>query len=182
MGTGVGLAVGSANAETTAVEELEASDSADSGFRDPAPTAPDTERRREQRELTPKRREEWWAHAHEVLFSDIQLSAEQSRGVDAIIEAQLENGRRSGELRAELETARQQGDTERIRAIRAESRPLHARRKGPHECIEEMRALLSKEQHPTFDMNRARLTAEGQQPKKKRRERNRLPRAEVKAE
>jgi hypothetical protein len=63
-----------------------------------------------------------------------------------------------------------------------ESVALNAQLKSPHETIEDMRALLSKEQHPTFDMNRAHLVAEGQQPKKKRREGKHLPRVEVKAE
>jgi hypothetical protein len=162
--TGVGLAVGSANAETAAVAELEAPDSADSGIR-------------EQRESQSQRREKWWTNARAVLFSGIELSAEQLRGVNEIIEAQLEVGRRSEELRAELGTAQQQADKERITAIRAESRAraLRARHQGPHECIEEMRALLSEEQHPAFDMNRARLAAEGQQPRtpKERRQRRR---------
>jgi hypothetical protein len=160
MGTGVCLAIGSADAEmtATAAAELEAPDSADSGIRDPAPTAPDAERRRkqsEQRELTRKRKEEWWTHAHEVLFSDIQLSAEQSRGVDEIIEARL---------------------------AEQESVAPNAQLDGPHETMEDMRALLSNEQHPTFDMNRAHLVAEDQQPKKKQREGNRLPRVKVEAE
>ncbi len=172
-GTGVGLAVGSANAETAALTELEAPDSADSGVRDARPTAQRAEQRRERRELRSQQQEKRLAHARAVLFDGIELSAEQSRGVDAIIEAQLEVGRRSGELRAELETARQQDDTERIRAIRAEDRPLRARRKGPDECMEEMRALLSKEQHPTFDMNRARLAAQGQQQQPRKGPRNR---------
>jgi hypothetical protein len=157
MGTGVCLAIDSANAETpaTAAAKLEALDSADSGIRDPAPTAPDAELRRKQSERTRKWREEWWTHAHEVLFGDIQLSAEQSRGVDEIIEAWL---------------------------AQQESVAITARLNSPHETIEELRALLSKEQHPTFDMNRAHLVAESQQPKKKRRKGNRLPRVEVKAE
>lgn len=160
MGTGVCLAIDSANAETTATApaKLEALDSADSGIRDPAPTAPDAERRRkqsEQRERTRKWREEWWTHAHEVLFGDIQLSAEQSRGIDEIIEARL---------------------------AQQESVAVSAQLNSPHETIEDMRALLSKEQHPTFDMNRAHLVAESQQPKKKRRKGNRLPRVKVKAE
>jgi hypothetical protein len=160
--TSIGLAVGSANAETAAVAELEAPDSADSGIR-------------EQRESQYQRREKWWTNARAVLFSGIELSAEQLRGVDEVIEAQLEVGRRSEELRAELGTAQQQADKERSTAIRAESRALRARRQGPHECIEEMRALLSEEQHPAFDMNRARLAAEGQQPRtrKERRQRRR---------
>ena len=182
-GTGVGLAVGSANAETAAVAELGAPDTADSGVRDATPTAQRAEQRREQRELRPQRREKRLAHARAVLFDGIELSAEQSRGVDAIIEAQLEYGRRSVELRAELGTAQQQGDTEHIRAIRAESRPLRKQRKGPDECMEEMRALLSEEQRPIFDMNRARLAAEVQQPRKERRKRRRSGAdAEVKAE
>ncbi len=182
-GAGVGLAVGSANAETAAVAELEAPDTADSGVRDATPTAQRAEQRREQRELRSQRWEKRLAHVRAVLFDGIELSAEQSRGVDAIIEAQLEYGRRSGELRAELGTAEQQGDTERIRAIRAESRPLRKQRKGPDECMEEMRALLSEEQRPIFDMNRARLAAEVQQPRKERRKRRRSGAdAEVKAE
>ena len=153
MGSGVCLAIDLANAETTATAaaELEALDSADSGIRDPAPTAPDAE----QPEPTRKWREEWWTHAHEVLFGDIQLSAEQSRGVDEIIEARL---------------------------AQQESVAINAQLGSPHETIEELRALLSKEQHPSFDMNRAHLVAEGQQPKKKRRKGNRLPRVELKAE
>ncbi len=181
-GTGVGLAVGSANAETAAVAELEAPDTADSGIRDPTLTAPGAERRREQRELEYQRREKWWTHAHEVLFSDIQLSAEQSRGVNEIIETRLDERRRSGELRAELKATQQQADTERSAAIRAESRALRVRLTDPHECIEEMRALLSEEQRPTFDTNRARLVAEGQQPRKERRQRRPGAGAEVKAE
>ncbi|MCH7576704.1 MAG: hypothetical protein IH822_02745 [Chloroflexi bacterium] len=181
--TGVSLAVGSANAETAALAEREAPDSADSGVRDATPTAGRAEQRRERRELRSQRGEKRLAHARVVLFDGIELSAEQSRGVDAIIEAQLEYGRRSVELRTELGTAQQQGDTERIRAIRAESRPLRKQRKSPDECIEEMRALLSEEQRPIFDMNRARLAAEVQQPRKERRKRRRSGAdAEVKAE
>ena len=161
MGTSVCLAIDSSNAETTATvaAKLEAPDSADSGIRDPAPTAPDAERRlkqSEQREPNLTWREEWWTHAQEVLFGDIQLSAEQSRGVDEIIEP--------------------------ARLSQQKNVATNAQLKSPHEAIEEMRALLSKEQHLTFDMNRAHLVAEGQQPKKKRPEANRLPRVELKTE
>jgi hypothetical protein len=185
-GTGVGLAVGSANAETAAVAELEAPDSADSGVRDATPTAQRAEQRRERRELRPQRSEKRLAHARAVLFDGIELSAEQSRGVDAIIEAELKVGQRSGELQAEFGAVQQQGDTERIRAIRAEGRAVRARRKGPNECMEEMRALLSEEQRPIFDMNRARLAAEYKQGREGREGRRKGRRsgadAEVKAE
>ena len=173
--TGVSLAVGSANAETAALAEREAPDSADSGVRDATPAARSAEQRRERRELRSQLGEERLAHARVVLFDGIELSAEQSRGVDAIVEAELKYGRRIEELRAELEAARRQGDTERIRAINAERHSLLAQRKGPDRTMEEMRALLTEEQRPTFDMNRAHLAAESQQPQKGRRKRG--PRA-----
>ncbi len=122
------------------------------------------------------------AHARVVLFDGIELSAEQSRGVDAIVEAELKYGRRTEELRAEFEAARRQGDTERIRAIREESRSLRAQRKGPNTTMEEMRALLTEEQRPIFDMNRARLAAESQQAQKGRRKRGPRAGAVVEAE
>ena len=168
-GSGIGLAAGSANAETAALAEREAPDSADSGVHDATSAARRAERRRERRELRAQLGEERLAHARAVLFDGIELSAEQSRGVDAIIEAELKHGGRYGELHAELEAAEEQGDAERIRAERAS---LRAKRRGPTESMEEMRALLTEEQRPIFDMNRARLAAESQQaqegPRKRR--------------
>jgi len=160
---GVSLAAGSANAQTAALAEREAPDTADSGIRDATPTAPGAEQRRKRRELRSQRGEERLAHARAVLFDGIELSAEQSRAVDAIIEAELKRGRRIVELRTELDAARRQGDQERIRAIRAERGALREHRKGPDKTMEEMRALLTQDQRPTFDMNRARLAAESQQ-------------------
>jgi hypothetical protein len=180
--TGVSLAVGSANAETAALAEREAPDSADSGVRDATPTAGRAEQRRERRELRSQRGEERLAHARVVLFDGIELSAEQSRGVDAIVEAELKYGRSTEELRAELDAARRQGDTERIRAIRAERHSLLEQRKGPDETMEEMRALLTEEQRPSFDMNRARLVVESQQAQKGQRKRGPRPGAVVEAD
>jgi hypothetical protein len=180
--TGVSLAVGSANAETAALAEREAPDSADSGVRDATQTAGRAEQRRERRELRSQRGEERLAHARVVLFDGIELSAEQSRGMDAIVEAELKYGRSTEELRAELDAARRQGDTERIRAIRAERHSLLEQRKGPNETIEEMRALLTEKQRPTFDMNRARLVAGSQQAQKGRRKSGPRPGAVVEAD
>ena len=169
--------MGSANAETAALAEREAPDSADSGVRDATPTAGRAEQRRlrrERRELRSQRGKEQLAHARVVLFDGIELSAEQSRGVDAIVEARRQYVRRAEELTVELKAARRQGDSERIRAIGPERKSLLEQRKGPDESMEEMRALLTEEQRPTFDMNRARLAAESQQAQG---ERNRGPRA-----
>jgi len=188
-GTGVTLLVGSANAETAALAELEAPDTADSGVRDVTPAAQRAEQRRERRELQSQRWEKRLAHARAVLFDGIELSAEQSRGVDAIIEPQLKHGRRSEEVRAEIEAAKteieaakKQGDRKRLRALRAERHDLGARRKSPNECMEEMRALLSEEQRPIFDMNRARLAAETQQAEAQKERRKRKPRAGAKVD
>jgi hypothetical protein len=167
--TGVSLAVGSGIAVTAALAEREASDTADSEIRDEKPTPGKAERRRERRELRSRRGKERLARARVVLFEGIELSAEQSRAVDAIVEAELNYGKRTEKLRADLDTARRQGDKERIRAISAERSSLLEQRKGPDKTMAEMRALLTEEQRPTFDMNRARLVAESQSTQKKQR-------------
>jgi len=161
------------------VTELEAPDTADSADADSAPSA---EQLREQREVRIQRRVEWWAHARTVLFSDIELIAEQLRGVDEVIEKQLDQRRRSGELQAELKASQRLADPKQIGALRGESRAARAKLNDPDELIEQMRALLSTEQHPTFDMNRARLVAEGRQNQKKGRRRKAEAGAEGKAE
>jgi hypothetical protein len=161
--SGVSLAVGSAKAETAAAAERQAPDTADSGVRDETPDAGRAEQRRERRKIRSQRGEERLAHARVVLFDGIELSAEQSREVDAIFESELKYGKRTEELRAELDTARRQGDKERIRAIRAERHSLLEQRRGPNKTMEELRALLTEEQRPNFDMNRARLVGESQQ-------------------
>jgi hypothetical protein len=48
--------------------------------------------------------------------------------------------------------------------------------------MEEMRALLTEEQRPIFDMNRARLAAESQQSQKGRRKKRSRAGAGVEAE
>ncbi|TFG93317.1 MAG: hypothetical protein E4H11_08395, partial [Myxococcales bacterium] len=92
----------------------------------------------------------------------IQLSAEQQRGVDAIIERQRAARKHADELRAELEAARKRDDTQGLAALRTQLRASRAELKGPHARVEEMRELLTEEQRPTFDMNRARLASEDQ--------------------
>jgi len=164
--SGVSPAVGSANAETAALAQREAPDTADSEARAAAPTAGRAEERRKRQALRSQRGEERMVRALGVLFDGIELSAEQSREVDAIVEAERKRGKRIEELRADLDAARRQGDKERIRTINAERASLREQRKGPHRTMEEMRALLTEAQRRTFDMNRARLAAESQQARK----------------
>jgi len=114
------------------------------------------------RESRLQKRLNWWNHAREVLFSDIEISAEQARGIAAIIDEQLD--KRDQQLRrdGEFNAARKSRDPERIEAARAALSASRAQLKEPHEIYEALRALLSEEQRPRFDMNRARLVAESQ--------------------
>jgi hypothetical protein len=109
-----------------------------------------------------QKKRNWWNHAREVLFTDIELSAEQARAVDAIIEAQLELRARLQQLDAKLSAARKTQDSERSDAAGEEFRALNEQLREMHEIHEAMRAVLAEEQRPTFDMNRARHVAEMQ--------------------
>jgi hypothetical protein len=115
-----------------------------------------------------QKKQAWWDHAREVLFADIELSAEQAQGVDAIIGEQLDKRAQLQQRDIELAAARKSRDSERIGAARRAFSEIRALLEEPHEIYEEMRALLSEEQRPQFDMNRAHHVAESQAPAKKR--------------
>jgi hypothetical protein len=97
-----------------------------------------------------------------VLFTDIEISAEQAREVDAIIDEQLD--KRDQQLRRDgaFNAARKSRDPERIEAARTALSASREQLKEPHEIYEALRALLSEEQRPKFDINRARHVAESQ--------------------
>ncbi len=120
------------------------------------------------RELRLQKKKLWWNHAREVLFTDIEISAEQAREVDAIIDEQLD--KRDQQLRRDgaFNAARKSRDPERIDAARAALSASREQLKEPHEIYEALRALLSEEQRPKFDMNRARHVAESQTPPEER--------------
>jgi hypothetical protein len=109
-----------------------------------------------------QKKRDWWNHAHEVLFRDIELSAEQAHAVDAIIKAQLNTRALLQQLDAKINVAQKTRNSERIDAAREEFRALNEQLKKTHEIYEEMRAVLAEEQRPAFDMNRARHVAEMQ--------------------
>jgi hypothetical protein len=108
-------------------------------------------------------REKWWAHAREVLLGDLVLSEDQARQIDALVERQIGARNRAVAIQAELRDARRDRDTERGAALQAKLSASRAELRDPAVLIEEMRALLSEDQRPSFDMNRARLVAELQQ-------------------
>jgi hypothetical protein len=103
-----------------------------------------------------------------VLFSGIEISAEQTQGVDAIVDEQLDKRARLLEGDTEYYRASKSNDPERIDAARTALRATRAQLKEPYEIYDALRTLLSEEQLPTFDMNRARLVAEGQAPARER--------------
>ena len=109
-----------------------------------------------------EKKRNWWNDAREVLFADIDLSAEQARAVDAIIDAQLNTRALLQQLDAKLKTARNTGNAKSIEAVRAEFRAVEEKLRKPHEIYEEMRAVLAEAQHSAFDLNRARLVAKAQ--------------------
>ncbi len=111
-----------------------------------------------------QKKRDWWNHAREVLLADIEISAEQARGVDAILGDQLDKRTQHQQRDVELRAARRSGAPERIDAALTAVFAIRAQIKEPHEIYEEIRALLSEEQRPQFDMNRARHVAESQAP------------------
>ena len=134
------------------------------------------------RAKTEDRREQWWARAREVLFDGIALSEDQAREVDAIIAAQRRARQQAEERKKEAVAARKRGDTTRAAELRTQLRKDRKELQNPHARLEQMRALLEEEQRSTFDMNRARLMAEGQgQPKQARRRAKRSGTDEVDA-
>jgi hypothetical protein len=126
-----------------------------------------------------QKRRNWWNRAHELLFADIELSAEQAQAVDAIIEAQLNTRALLQQADAKLSAANKARNSERSDAAREEFRALNEQLKEMHEIYEEMRAVLAEEQRPTFDMNRARHVADVQRAERIRSE-ERPKRAEKK--
>jgi hypothetical protein len=115
-----------------------------------------------------QKKQNWWNHAIEVLFTDIEISAEQARGVDAIIDEQLDTRVQLQQSDVQIRAARKSRDPERIEAARSAFVTIRAQLKEPHEIYQALRALLSEAQRPQFDMNRARLIAESQAPPKER--------------
>jgi hypothetical protein len=168
VGAWLGLATNTATAEGTGTE-TGLSEARGSEAQAARQESASLESSSNPRALRHRRQAEWWSYTREVLFADLDLSAEQTHEVEALIEAQLSSRARYQVRDIELRAARQERDTERSAALRAELRELDAQLKERHELIEAMRALLTEEQRPTFDMNRARLVAEGQKARKGKR-------------
>jgi hypothetical protein len=165
---GCSLGVGFALAADSGAERDAPEVGADS-VREPGadgPAAPEPRKARQRKNLPP---DEWWAHAREVLLEGLELSEEQTRQIDAIIQSQIDALARALEFQSELRVARQQDDKERGASLRAKLNANRVQIKRPDQRIDEIRALLREEQRPSFDMNRARLLAEAQQPRKNRR-------------
>jgi hypothetical protein len=130
-------------------------------------SAPNEEESIDRSENRLRRRRNWWNDVREELFTGIDLTADQARGIDAIIDRQLDGRAQLQQRDAEIPAAHKSRNPERIKAARAAFAATRVQIKEPHEIFEEMRTLLSEEQRPTFDMNRARRIASGQTRQKK---------------
>jgi DNA-binding protein H-NS len=111
------------------------------------------------KEFRLQRKRDWWNNTRETLFTDLDLSAEQVSAVDAILETQLDARARMQELDSQYTAARRTQNRQRIAEAREKIRAFKDQLKEPHEIYEAMRAVLTEEQRPTFDMNRARHVA-----------------------
>jgi Spy/CpxP family protein refolding chaperone len=178
---GCGLGISAASAADSGAEP-EVPDAGAKAAPEPAPDRPAARGPGAASESTNLSPQEWWPHAHEVLVEGLELSEEQTRQIDAVIERQLGAIQRSPELRSEIRIAREQADKKRTASLQSMLRANREEIKRPQERIEEMRAILREEQRPGFDMNRARLVAEGQEQQKKQGRRKPGAGAEVKAE
>ena len=123
------------------------------------PKPPSKDPTLDPQEFRLQKKRDWWNHARELLFTGIDLSAEQAHAVDAIIEVQLNTRALVQQLDVQVTAARKTQDKKRIQAARGEFRAASKQIKQPHEIYEEMRAVLAEEQRPAFDMNRARHIA-----------------------
>jgi hypothetical protein len=178
---GCGLGISAASAAESGAEP-NVPDAGAKAVLEPAPDRPAARKLPGASESENVSPEEWWVHAREMLVEDLELSDEKARQVDAVIERQLAALRRSRELRSEIQIAREQKDKKRASSLDTMLRANREEIKRPQERIEEMRAIVGEEQRPGFDMNRARLVAEGQQARKKQDRRKPGASAEVKAE
>ena len=164
MGGEVGLAADTTDAEPGAADSV-AADSEPGNSRGAAkPPAPMTAS--EKRALRVQKKKQWWMHARAVLLFHLELSEEQLRGVDVLIEEQLRARADFLVGDARFKAIKRHGTREQLEPVHAELREIKARLREPYELFEDIRMLLREEQYPTFDMNRARLVAEGQDPPK----------------
>jgi hypothetical protein len=156
----------------------EANSSKRSAVRAEESSAPNEEESVDRREYRLRKKQTWWNDAREELFAGIDLTADQTRGLDAIVDEQLDKRAQLQQRDAEYQAARKSRDAERIKAAGAAFSAIRAQIKEPHAVYEEMRALLTEEQRPAFDMNRARRFARGQTRPKKRATRPEKPKLE----
>ena len=114
---------------------------------------------------------EYWRVAQEELFADIELTAAQQQGIDAIVASAEAERARFREIKEELQQARAQGDTSRSEELAAELSRVQAEF-FPEARIDAMRAVLREDQLETFDKNRRlrqdRLLAEARKRKARR--------------
>ena len=101
---------------------------------------------------------DFWAPRLEMLFAGIELSAEERAGVDAEIRRIVEDRNRLIEAMAARDQATAAGDSEEAEARRRQIREIRASL-DPSVRMRAFREVLSEGKRPTYDMNRAHVSA-----------------------
>ena len=141
------------------------------------PVAPaEVRKRRGKHVRARKQRDKWWQMARTTLFTGIELTPDQDKEVTAIIQAQKQSRTEYSKYDIQLAAARAANDLIRARELRQKVKDSRKQVQSLHEVLDSIRQVLTEKQQVTFDVNRAKLIAEGQAVRK-----NRIEKREKKA-
>ena len=127
------------------------------------PVAPaEVKKRRGKHVKAKKQRDRWWRESQEVLLQGLEVTPDQNQKITAIIIAQKKKRTEYSKLDVQLARARAANDMILTRQLRAEVREAKEKIGSMHEVLESIRGVLTQKQKATFDINRAKLIAEGQ--------------------
>lgn len=127
------------------------------------PVAPaEVRKRRGKHVQARKQREKWWQTAQTTLFQGVDLTPDQDKQVTAIIKAQMKSRTEYSKYDIQLAAARAANDLIRARELRKSVQDARKQVRSLHEVLDSIRLVLTEKQQAVFDVNRAKLIAEGQ--------------------
>ena len=124
--------------------------------------ADEVKKRRGKHVQAKKQRDKWWNQSRQTLLAGIDLTPDQDKQITALITAQKQKRTRYSKLDIQLAAARSANDLIRSRELRGQVREARGQIQSLHEVLDSMREVLTEKQRVTFDVNRAKLIAEGQ--------------------
>ena len=120
------------------------------------------QKRRGKHVRAKRQRDQWWQKARRTLFSGIKLTPDQSAEITQMIRDQKQNRTNFSKLDVQLAVARSENDIAKARELRGKTKAARESLQSVHVVLDSIRGVLTPEQRPTFDVNRAKLVAEGQ--------------------